>query len=285
MEYNQIIHGDSYDILPTLPDNSFDAVIIDPPYGMGIDTWDKPVDAAFFTEQIARIGREFYAVFGQMPYMREWDRQAEKQGLYFLEHISWVKRNNIPSKRLMKTHEEIYIYAVGQKRDFYKTTGKYEDVKIPGLAFDLISIDGIARYISCLHQWIETGKQPYGTNHIEKRKTTAYTRLMNSVDMRGKRFRNYTNAWSFLPDNLKYISSDKIHPTMKPVLLLIRLIELLTPKNGSILDCFSGSGTTAIACQRLNRQFLCIEKEQEFYELSVERLNNDVWQPELEFTK
>ena len=104
---NEIINGDSYEVLQQLEDKSFDAVILDPPYAMGIDSWDKPVDVAFFTAQAKRLGRDFYAVFGQMPYIREWDREAEKQGLYFLEHISWVKRNTTPSFRVSRGHEEI----------------------------------------------------------------------------------------------------------------------------------------------------------------------------------
>ena len=41
-----------------------------------------------------------------------------------------------------------------------------------------------------------------------------------------------------------------------------------------ILDCFSGSGTTAIACHNLNRNFICIEKDYDYWKASVERLKN-----------
>jgi DNA modification methylase len=37
-------------------------------------------------------------------------------------------------------------------------------------------------------------------------------------------------------------------------------------------DCFSGSGTTAIACHNLKRRFICIENDKEYYEASVKRL-------------
>ena len=39
-----------------------------------------------------------------------------------------------------------------------------------------------------------------------------------------------------------------------------------------VLDCFSGSGTTAVACHDLKRRFICIEKDKEYYEKSIERL-------------
>lgn len=43
---------------------------------------------------------------------------------------------------------------------------------------------------------------------------------------------------------------------------------------GVTLDCFSGSGTTAIACHNLNRNFICIEKDEDYHKASVERLEN-----------
>ena len=147
MNMNQIIHGDSYKVVPTLPDKSFDAVILDPNYGMGIDWWDVPLDVAFFTKQVKRVGREFYAVFGQMPYIAEWHNEAVNAGLHFLEHITWVKRDGNPARRLKRGHEDVYVYALSRNKDFYTTRGPYEDVKCPGILFDVISIEGIKGYI------------------------------------------------------------------------------------------------------------------------------------------
>jgi DNA modification methylase len=284
MEWNQIVHGDSYEILPTLPDKSFDTVIIDPPYGMKLDTWDVKLDVAFFTEQIKRLGREFYAVFGQMPYIREWDREAEKQGLHFLEHISWVKRNSTPGgndKKLKRGHEEIYIYTLQERKDFYCLHGKFEDVKVPGLLFDVLTIQSIQRYISSLRRQIVSKKKSLVSCGSEKGNLLCqrYSKSQTIFDLSSE-FHNYTNVWSFLPAGIQKRNGKK-HPAMKPLLLIKRLVEMLTPEYGSVLDCFSGSGTTAIACQHLNRRFLCIEKEQDFYEQSVERLKNDTFQSDL----
>ncbi|MFM6253206.1 MAG: DNA methyltransferase, partial [Dolichospermum sp.] len=43
------------------------------------------------------------------------------------------------------------------------------------------------------------------------------------------------------------------HPTQKPLLLISKLIEMLTPEGGTVLDPFAGSGTTAVACKELGR--------------------------------
>ena len=69
----------------------------------------------------------------------------------------------------------------------------------------------------------------------------------------------------------------KEHPTQKPVNLMewcIRLADKFIGKNAIILDCFSGSGTTAVACHNLNRRFICIEKDYDYWKASVERLKN-----------
>lgn len=76
--------------------------------------------------------------------------------------------------------------------------------------------------------------------------------------------------------NIIRMTNDKneIHPTQKPLKLFSFLVEKSTNPNDLILDCFSGSGTTAVACHNLNRRFICIEKDEDYYKASVERLLN-----------
>ena len=64
----------------------------------------------------------------------------------------------------------------------------------------------------------------------------------------------------------------KIHPTQKPVALFEWILNLRTKENDLILDCYSGSGTTAVACYNTRRNFICIEKDSDYYKSSVERL-------------
>lgn len=67
---------------------------------------------------------------------------------------------------------------------------------------------------------------------------------------------------------------ERIHPTEKPQSLLNHLINLFSAENHLILDCFSGSGSLAIAANALKRRFICIEKDEDYYKASVERLLN-----------
>jgi site-specific DNA-methyltransferase (adenine-specific) len=62
------------------------------------------------------------------------------------------------------------------------------------------------------------------------------------------------------------------HPTIKPLNIFEVLIKNSSKEQDIVLDCFSGSGTTAVACHNLKRRFICIEKDKDYYEASVKRL-------------
>ena len=74
---------------------------------------------------------------------------------------------------------------------------------------------------------------------------------------------------------------NRFHSTQKPVKLFEWCLMNYSNENDLILDCFSGSGTTAIACHNLNRRFICIEKDKEYFDKSVLRYNNHIKQLKL----
>ena len=85
--------------------------------------------------------------------------------------------------------------------------------------------------------------------------------------------RKYDWRWQgMLQQNMKN-KDIRIHPTQKPLGLIEKILLDYSKENDLVLDCFSGSGTTAVACYNTNRRFICIEKDKEYYEKSKERLN------------
>jgi len=70
-------------------------------------------------------------------------------------------------------------------------------------------------------------------------------------------------------------TGNELHPTQKPVDMFGVLIQKGSNENDLVLDCFSGSGTTAIACHRLKRRFICIEKDKDYWEASCKRLEDE----------
>lgn len=67
-------------------------------------------------------------------------------------------------------------------------------------------------------------------------------------------------------------NQERIHPTQKPLKLFEQILQDYSNENDLVLDCFSGSGTTAVACHNLKRRFICIERDREYFESSVKRL-------------
>lgn len=79
-----------------------------------------------------------------------------------------------------------------------------------------------------------------------------------------------------LPERLqKHFSKGNTHPTIKNVKLMEYLIKMVTPKGGVVLDPFAGSGTTGVACKNTGRNYILIEKEQEYVDIINKRLNNE----------
>lgn len=78
-----------------------------------------------------------------------------------------------------------------------------------------------------------------------------------------------------------YRTGNEYHPTQKPVNLMEYLIEKSSKENDLVLDCFSGSGTTAIACHNTNRRFIGSELDMGYYQTSVIRIKNSLTQQKL----
>ena len=67
----------------------------------------------------------------------------------------------------------------------------------------------------------------------------------------------------------------RIHPTQKPLLLFISILDDFSKEGDIILDPFFGSGTTAVACERLNRHWVGIEIEEKYCEIAVKRIEKE----------
>ena len=71
------------------------------------------------------------------------------------------------------------------------------------------------------------------------------------------------------------------HPTVKPVELMRYLCRLVTPKGGTVLDPFMGSGSTGLAAKTECMDFIGIEREQEYFDIATDRINKTWVQPDM----
>lgn len=76
-----------------------------------------------------------------------------------------------------------------------------------------------------------------------------------------------------MPQNRSGNPKQNFHPTVKPVHLMSWLVRLVTPKDGTCLDPFMGSGTTGVACKKLGRKFIGIELNEEYVKIAEARIN------------
>ena len=82
-----------------------------------------------------------------------------------------------------------------------------------------------------------------------------------------------SDVWTDIPA-LPHNAKEKVdHPTQKPIKLMERIISLFTNEGDTILDFCMGSGSTGVACKNLNRNFIAIEKDLNYFNISKERLN------------
>lgn len=218
----------------------------------------------------------------------------------FKEEIIWDKRYiSSPVLPLNRIHETIAVLA--------KQNGSINKVKIPYLEMKKFDIDGILQDLNRMRGILRNPKSL--NNVLEFLKNNEET-INNGWDERPTVRMDYMEATR--PNNvaigpgtpsgdrsvnaMQSIScgmSEKsiirvgrehyktIHPTQKPVRLIERLLALVTQPGDVVLDPFSGSCSTAVACINTNREYIGFEIDKEYYEAGIKRLNEILAEPKL----
>ena len=277
MEINKIFNRECISAMQEIESNSIDCIITDPPYGIltghKIET---TIDIDLLMSECFRVLKDdsFLAFCGVMPTISDWYLAAKKAGFVFKEEIIWCKRiMSSPFAKVSRIKENIYIMQKGNAQ-FYKTDGVYEDIKMPLYLDGLLNIETMKRNIDDLKYAIRHGKKSLIKAKTCKRNDSYYEND-NPEKARSNDTCNITNIWSFLPHNKKGFNKDEFnikHPTVKPIDLFERLIELLSKENDTILDSFIGSGTTAIAAVNTNRNYLGFELDKQYFDIAEERI-------------
>lgn len=85
-----------------------------------------------------------------------------------------------------------------------------------------------------------------------------------------------SDVWTDIPA-LPHNAKERVnHPTQKPIKLMERIVSLFTNEGDTILDFCMGSGSTGVACKNLNRNFIGIEKDLNYFNISKERLDYEL---------
>lgn len=235
----QLFNGDCLELMKNIKDSSIDAIICDLPYGTTHCKWDKILPFDKLWKQYNRIIKDNGAIllFSKQPFTSE--LLLSNKEMYRYELI-WEKTragNNMQvTKQPAAIHENILV--------FYKKQPTYNDIKF--------KVDD---------------------KYIDKRKSIRDS-YYKSEHYKGVMKRKADDGWrhpqSILPFNSVWHKG--MHPTEKPVELLEWLIKSYTNENDLVLDNCMGSGTTGLACKLTNRQFIGIEKDEEYFKIAKERI-------------
>lgn len=309
---NQIINAGCLDILRQLPDKCIDLVLTDPPYfGVVKNDWDNQwKDIAEFQKWVGEIGREIHRVlkdngsfywFGDDKTIAYCQVELDK---YFclLNSLVWHKTNGMCQKgysvyrAFAPVTERILFYDKGEDQsglqmifsnpDLFasiKTYMRGEKEKVK-LANGFKTEKEFNEYINAVTETSSVVSRHYFADSqysfptpelYAKLQTTGFFRR-EYEDLR-REYEDLRRVWNNDIDakdvlSFPIISGKTIHPTQKPDAIIHYLLERSSKENDIVLDCFSGSGTTAVACHNLHRRFICIEKDPDYYAASVKRL-------------
>ena len=236
----ELYQGNCLELMSDIADNSIDCIICDLPYGTTSCSWDIIIPLDKLWEQYNRIIKDngVIILFGQEPFSSLVRLSNLKDYKY---DIYWEKERltniNQVKRRVGKTVETISV--------FYKKQCTYNP--------QMIKYDGPLR----------SNKVKNGT--LGKLTDTNEKKVFEYHDTG---YRYPTQVWRFKRDCLK----SNLHPTQKPLALVEELVKTFTNEGDLVLDNTMGSGTTGLACKNLNRNFIGIEMNEEYFKIAKERI-------------
>ncbi len=239
VSHSTLVNADCFDVFPFIEDKSIDAIICDLPYGTTACKWDSIIPFEPLWEQYERIIKDngVIVLFGSEPFS------------------SALRMSNIKHYKYDWVWDKVNRY-----------TGYSNCKNAPLRRYETISV--FAKQKTTYNPQMTVGK-PY-------KKTGDYSSKIYGT---GKIKKTGENSGTRYPYNiLQFKGDDKkngfLHPTQKPVPLLEYLVKTYTNEGDTVLDNTMGSGTTGVACKQLNRSFIGIEKEKQYYDVAVRRLSS-----------
>jgi site-specific DNA-methyltransferase (adenine-specific)/modification methylase len=247
---NKIVNSDSLKLLKTISNKKFDLVFADPPYNLQIKkNLKRPDDSK---------------VNGVTD---KWDQFKS-----FADYDNFCKKWLSECKRVLKDNGSIWV--IGTYHNIFR----------------------LGYHMQNMGFWILNDVIWKKNNPMPNFKGTRFTNAHETLIWASK---NKKSKYTFNYQSLKCLNDDlqmrsdwtlpicsgkerikkngkKVHSTQKPESLLHRILLASTNKNDFIFDPFLGTGTTAVVAKKLGRNYFGIEKEKEYFETAVNRLQKTV---------
>ena len=254
LELNKIYNMDCFKFLEKIDNKIIDLAIIDPPYNMNKDGWDK------FASQEAFFNFTYKWIDAVIPKLKDTGslyvfntpfnsayilQYLIGKGLVFQNWITWDKRDGFSAtkKRYINGQETILFFTKSKEHIF-----NADKIRVPYESEDRIKHAKIKGILKNGERWYPNPKG----------------RLCSEV-------------WHITSERLKNKVNGKTpklpHATTKPLELIERIINASSNRGDFVLDCFMGSGTTAIASKELGRNFIGCDSNKDYVDIARKRLH------------
>lgn len=235
-----LINGECLEEMKSIPSESIDAIITDPPYGTTACKWDSVIDFDLMWEQLNRIIKPNGAIvlFGSEPFSSALRISNIKNYKYDWKYHK-VRPTGVLNAKIqpLRNIEDIVVFY--KKQSLYNPQG-----------------------LKDCNTWPNTGDLK-GRGNSDNYGTTK----------KGKYNQTKTNYPKQIISNIK-TDKNKQHPTQKPVALMEYLIKTYTNECETVLDFTMGSGSTGVACVNAKRNFIGIEQDESYFNIATDRINN-----------
>jgi len=236
----ELIQGDCLEKMKDIPDGSIDMILCDLPYGTTACKWDTIIPFEPLWKQYKRIIKDNGAIVltASQPFTSALVMSNIKMFKYQWVWNKKLAGNGILAKiQPLKIHEDVLIFSKGKCKYF-----------------------------------------PEMTKGILRKKLTSNLKVseINNGDGVKKCQETYNDTYyptSIIDFSLAGLRKGRLHPTQKPVALFEYLIKTYTNESETVLDNCMGSGTTGVACKNLNRNFIGIELDLEYFKIAEKRIN------------
>ena len=243
-----LYNDDCFNVLKTLPDESVDLVLTDPPYGTTAIEWDSVLDFDKMWVELERITKpkSNIILFASQPFS---SLLITSKLDWFRYELIWNKNKcgspGLAKKRPQKVHENILIFS-----------------KESGCIYNPIMEKG--------EPWKRESKNPegYGTGVNTHKYGFGKNKFMGGEN-KGIRYPK-----SILHASRNFSAQQTVHPTQKPTNVLNWLIMTYSNESDVVLDFTMGSGSTGVSAKLTGRNFIGIEKEKEYFEISEKRISS-----------
>lgn len=281
IDLNRIYNEDCLEGMKRIPDNSVDCILTDPPYlYLKNQKLDRPFDEQAFFSECKRVLKKdaFIVLFGRGTSFYRWNCILADMGFTFKEEIIWDKSYcSSPLMALSRVHETVSIHTLGD--------GSITKVKVPYLEMKGCDVKAIktdikrlmtafasSKNMQAVLKYLNDGTLTFDGEYGKSTTITSGRKRVNRCVSTMNTIENGMNEKDII--HLKRDHYNTIHPTQKPVRLLERLLNLVCDEGCTVLDPFSGSASTAIACINTKRNYIGFEIDKEYHELSVKRIND-----------